>query len=142
MSRHNAQDRILNLVVAGVDERSLEARQDAIAVVLRGPAGAVTAFRAVLCIPVAEALAEVLRAGLAAARKLRVGNAAPPLPRLARVELGVHPEQPVAILQVRLSDGREVAATVEKTDLIELRRAMDDAICRWPCPAPPRLSQH
>ena len=90
----------------------------------------------------AEALAEVLRRGLAAARQRPTGNSPPALPRLAKAELAVQAGGPAAVLQLRLDDGREVATTLGKTDLTALRRMLDEAIGRLTEPEHPVRPTH
>jgi uncharacterized protein YbjT (DUF2867 family) len=141
MSELDTPTKVLNLMVGAVDVRSLEVRQDAIAVVLHPPVSGPPAFRAVLRIPVAEALADVLRRGLAALGQRPAGSPPAALPRLARAELAVRAGRPAA-LRLRLDDGREFAVAVSETDLAALRRMLDDATGRLAGPEHPSRPAH
>jgi len=120
--------KILNLVIAAVDAQSVQAKPDAVAVVLHGPSPDNPPLRAVLSVGVAEALADALRAGLAAARRLRAGGLAAAMPRLARFQIKVHSEQPVALVQLQLDDGREFTIGANPRDLAAMRQALDEAL--------------
>lgn len=128
--------RILNLAVAAVDAQSVQAKADAVAVILRGPSPENPPLRAVLSVAVAEALADALRAGLAMARRLRAGGIAAAWPRLARFQIRVHSEQPVTLVDVQLDDGREFTISATTRDLAAMRQALDEALGTVTAPKP------